>query len=81
VNVFVRDGRVAIYDWGDSSVGFSLWSWLKPSFAVADEGLDPQPLRTAYRRIRVRRQPRHCNGGYAMGKFAHAYPRPQLDAA
>jgi phosphotransferase family enzyme len=47
-NVFVRDGRVALYDWGDSSVGFPLWSWLKPSFAVADEGLDPESLRTAY---------------------------------
>ena len=47
-NVFVRDGRVALYDWGDSSVGFPLWSWLKPSFAVADEGLDPDHLRTAY---------------------------------
>ena len=47
-NVFVRDGRVAIYDWGDSSVGFPLWSWLKPYLAVVDEGRDPEPLREAY---------------------------------
>lgn len=47
-NVFVRDGRVAIYDWGDSSVGFPLWSWLKAYFAVVEQGLDPEPLRVAY---------------------------------
>jgi hypothetical protein len=47
-NVFVRDGRVALYDWGDSSVGFPLWSWLKPSFAAAEERLDLEPLRAAY---------------------------------
>lgn len=43
-NVFERDGRVAIYDWGDSSVGFPLWSWLKPSWSL-DE---PEPARAAY---------------------------------
>jgi phosphotransferase family enzyme len=37
-NVFERDGRVAIYDWGDSSVGFPLWSWLKPSWSLEDPG-------------------------------------------
>jgi hypothetical protein len=47
-NVFVRNGRIAIYDWGDSSVAFPLWSWLKPYFAVVDEGRDPEPLRVAY---------------------------------
>jgi len=43
-NVFVRGERVAIYDWGDSSVGFPLWSWLKPSWALED----PEPARAAY---------------------------------
>jgi hypothetical protein len=43
-NVFERDGRVAIYDWGDSSIGFPLWSWLKPSWSLDD----PEPARAAY---------------------------------
>ena len=47
-NVFVRGDRVALYDWGDSSVAFPLWSWLKPFLAVVDEGRDPEPLRVAY---------------------------------
>jgi hypothetical protein len=47
-NVFVRGDRVALYDWGDSSVAFPLWSWLKPYLAVVDEGHDPEPLRVAY---------------------------------
>jgi Phosphotransferase enzyme family len=43
-NVFVRGERIAIYDWGDSSVGFPLWSWLKPSWALED----PEQARAAY---------------------------------
>jgi hypothetical protein len=43
-NVFERDGRIAVYDWGDSSVGFPLWSWLKPSWSLED----PEPARAAY---------------------------------
>jgi Phosphotransferase enzyme family len=43
-NVFVRGDRVAIYDWGDSSVAFPLWSWLKPSWALEN----PEAARTAY---------------------------------
>ena len=43
-NIFVRGDRVAIYDWGDSSVGFPLWSWLKPSWTLED----PEPARNAY---------------------------------
>jgi hypothetical protein len=43
-NVFVRGERVALYDWGDSSVGFPLWSWLKPLLALDD----PEPARAAY---------------------------------
>lgn len=43
-NVFVRGDRVALYDWGDSSVGFPLWSWLKPSMALED----PAAARDAY---------------------------------
>jgi len=44
-NVFVRGDRVAIYDWGDSSVGFPLWSWLKAAEALDD----PEPAAAAYR--------------------------------
>jgi Phosphotransferase enzyme family len=47
-NVFFRGERVAIYDWGDSSVAFPLWSWLKPLGAAHDYGLDPELLRAAY---------------------------------
>ena len=43
-NVFVRRDRVALYDWGDSSVGFPLWSWVKPFEALED----PEPARVAY---------------------------------
>jgi len=47
-NVFVRGERVAIYDWGDASVGFPLWSWLKPFSALSEAGIDPEPLRAGY---------------------------------
>jgi aminoglycoside/choline kinase family phosphotransferase len=47
-NVFVRDGRVAIYDWGDSSVAHPLWSLVKPLRDAPDRGLDPEPLCAAY---------------------------------
>jgi hypothetical protein len=43
-NVYVRNGRVAIYDWGDSSVAFPLWSWLKPWWSLEDR----EPARAAY---------------------------------
>jgi hypothetical protein len=35
-NIYARGDRVAIYDWGDSSVGFPLWSWLKAGEALTD---------------------------------------------
>jgi hypothetical protein len=47
-NVFVRGDRVGIYDWGDSSVAFPLWSWLKPLRAAVEYGIDPEPARSAY---------------------------------
>jgi aminoglycoside phosphotransferase (APT) family kinase protein len=47
-NVFVRDGRVAIYDWGDSSVSHPLWSWIKAFDVARDYEVDPEPFRTAY---------------------------------
>jgi len=47
-NVFVRDGRVAIFDWGDSSVAHPLWSWLKPLGVAIRHGLDPDVLGSAY---------------------------------
>jgi Phosphotransferase enzyme family len=47
-NVFVRDGRVRIFDWGDSSVAHPLFSWLKPLGVAEERGLDPEPFRAAY---------------------------------
>jgi Ser/Thr protein kinase RdoA (MazF antagonist) len=47
-NVFVRDGRMAIFDWGDSSVAHPLWSWLKPLGVASHYGLDLDALRDAY---------------------------------
>jgi hypothetical protein len=47
-NVYVRGDRVAIYDWGDSSVAFPLWSWLKPSLAAQQYAVDAEPWRAAY---------------------------------
>jgi Phosphotransferase enzyme family len=49
-NVFVRGDRVAIHDWGDSSVAHPLWSWLKPLRAAQDFDVDPEPLLAAYLR-------------------------------
>ena len=47
-NIFVRDGRVSIFDWGDSSVAHPLWSWLKPLDLAVARGLDVDLLRGAY---------------------------------
>jgi Phosphotransferase enzyme family len=47
-NIFVRGDRVGIYDWGDSSVAFPLWSWLKPLRALGEYGVDPEQARAAY---------------------------------
>lgn len=47
-NVFVRDGRIAIFDWGDSSVGHPLWSWIKPLAVAVHYGLDTESLVTAF---------------------------------
>ena len=47
-NIFVRGDRVGIYDWGDSSVAFPLWSWLKALRAPREYGVDPEPVLTAY---------------------------------
>ena len=47
-NVFARGDRVGIYDWGDSSIAFPLWSWLKPFLALTEAGIDPEPTRRAY---------------------------------
>jgi hypothetical protein len=47
-NVYVRDGRIAVYDWGDSSVAFPLWSWLKPLLAARQYGVDLEPWRASY---------------------------------
>jgi hypothetical protein len=47
-NVFVREGRVRILDWGDSSVAHPLFSWLKPLGVAERWGVDPQPSLDAY---------------------------------
>ena len=47
-NVFVRGDRVAIYDWGDSSVALPLWSWLKVLRVAREYDVDPEPFRAAY---------------------------------
>jgi hypothetical protein len=47
-NVFVRDGEVRIFDWGDSSVAQPLFSWLKPLGVAERHGLDTEPFRAAY---------------------------------
>ena len=47
-NVFVRDGRVAIFDWGDSSIGHPLWSWIKALGVERHRGLDTEILAAAY---------------------------------
>jgi Phosphotransferase enzyme family len=47
-NVFIRDGRVAIFDWGDSSVAHPLFSWLKPLWVAQRRSLDPEPFLRAY---------------------------------
>jgi Phosphotransferase enzyme family len=47
-NVYLRDGRMAIFDWGDSSVAHPLWSWLKPLAVAPYYGLDQDRLRDAY---------------------------------
>ena len=47
-NVYVRDGHVRIFDWGDSSVAHPLFSWLKPRDAALDRGVEPEPFLAAY---------------------------------
>jgi hypothetical protein len=47
-NVFLRDGRLAIYDWGDSTVAHPLFSFMKPYEVATRDGTDPAPLREAF---------------------------------
>jgi hypothetical protein len=85
-NVFVRDDRVAIYDWGDSSVAFPLWSWLKPLRAALEYGIDPAPLRDAYLAAWAEAAPAHdleraLDLALPTGQFAYALQiRRQYDA-
>jgi hypothetical protein len=85
-NVFVRDGRVAIYDWGDSSVAHPLFSWLKPLGVAQDRGLDPEPFRAAYltawRAFAPEGQLRAAlDIAVPVGSFAYAFQyQRQLDA-
>jgi hypothetical protein len=47
-NVFVRDGHVALYDWGDAGVSHPLFSWLKPLGVATRRGVDPEPFLVSY---------------------------------
>jgi hypothetical protein len=49
-NVYVREGQVAIFDWGDSSVSHPFFSWLKPLGVAKHYGVDPDRLSAAYLR-------------------------------
>jgi hypothetical protein len=85
-NVFVRAGRVRIFDWGDSSVAHPLFSWLKPLGVAERWGLDPEPSLAAYlatwrpfapdARLRAALELAVVVGGFA---YALQYQR-QLDA-
>jgi Ser/Thr protein kinase RdoA (MazF antagonist) len=85
-NVFVRDGRVAIYDWGDSSVAHPLWSWLKAFDVARDYKVDPEPFRTAYLSALTPLAPRQqlraaLELAVPTGRFAYALQtRRQFDA-
>jgi hypothetical protein len=46
-NVFVRDRRLALYDWGDATVSHPLFSYMKAFEVARHDGTDPTPLRDA----------------------------------
>jgi hypothetical protein len=85
-NVYVLDGRVRIFDWGDSSVAHPLFSWLKPLDAALDRSLDPEPFLGAYLSAWSAFAPeRELRGALALavpiGSFAYAFQyQRQLDA-
>jgi hypothetical protein len=85
-NVFVRDGRSAILDWGDASVAHPLFSWSKALGAVLDRGLDAAPFRSAYldpwRAVTSEsRLLAALQGALTVGSFAYALQfQRQLDA-
>ncbi len=47
-NVFLRDGRLGLYDWGDATVSHPLFSFMKPLWVAGRDGTDPAPLRDAF---------------------------------
>lgn len=85
-NVFVRDGRVAIFDWGDSSVAHPLFSWLKPLGVATDRGLAPDILCDAYLAAWTAFAPEErlreaLRVAVPVGSFAYAFQyQRQLDA-
>jgi hypothetical protein len=85
-NVFVRDGRVAIYDWGDSSIAHPLWSWLKALGVARDYKVDPEPFRAAYLSALTPLAPEQqlraaLEQAIATGRFEYALQtRRQFDA-
>jgi hypothetical protein len=46
-NVFLRDDRLALYDWGDATVAHPLFSYMKAFEVARADGTDPAPLRDA----------------------------------
>jgi Phosphotransferase enzyme family len=81
-NVFERNGRVAIYDWGDASVGFPLWSWLKPSWSLDDPGPAGDAYVAAWGRFGSERELRRAlDLAVPTGLFPYALQiRRQYDA-
>lgn len=57
-NVFVRDGRVAILDWGDSSVAHPLFAARKALRVARAAGVDPGLFRDAFLEPWTARAPR-----------------------
>jgi Ser/Thr protein kinase RdoA (MazF antagonist) len=43
-NVFLRDGRLALHDWGDATVAHPLFSYMKAFEVARRDGTDPAPL-------------------------------------
>ena len=86
LNVFVRDGRVRILDWGDSSVAHPLWSWLKPLDVASRRGIDADGLRSAYLTAWTSVAPKErlreaLRIAVPVGRFAYALQwQRQLDA-
>ena len=81
-NIYARGDRVAIYDWGDSSVAFPLWSWLKASDALTDSAAARDAYLAWWEPFAPRDELlRALELSYPTGRFAYAAQvRRQYDA-